>query len=301
VSVVFEPHRLPGATARQVAVAGVRFALQRGGSGTGTPVVLLHGVPQTAVMWREVFPELSRDRVVLAPDLKGLGGSEAKAPYDVATLVAELAALVLHEVEGPVDVVGHDWGGSLAIALAATRPELVRRLVVLNAPFRRVDYLRAWHIPLFAVPLLPEAVFTLGGRRVVGHMLRYGWRATRPLDPAVRGHYEQAYADPMRVAAMLSYYRGALRRRVRQRVVRRLRGWRAGWAGGPPARVPRPERALVVWGARDPVLPLSVGDSVVRDLGPRTAMVTVPEAGHFVVEEAPQVVVPAVAAFLRAE
>ena len=84
MSIVFEPHGLPGGTSRQVAVAGVRFALQRGGASTpgdsGTPALLLHGVPQTAQMWRELFPELARDRVVLAPDLKGLGGSEAKAP-----------------------------------------------------------------------------------------------------------------------------------------------------------------------------------------------------------------------------
>lgn len=292
MSVVFEPLVLPRATARQVAVAGVRFAVQRGGNegAAATPVLLLHGIPLTAVMWRDLFAELARDRVVVAPDLKGLGRSESKAPYDLASLAAELAALVLHEVDGPVDVVGHDRGGSLAIALAAARPELVRRLVVLGAPARGLDCLRAWPLPLAALPLLPEVLVSLGGRRVVRAMLRHGWRAARPLDPTVRAHYEQAYADPARLRAMLAYCRACHGLGPGNR--------RTSAAAARPR--PRPERALVVWGARDPVVPLSVGDRVARDLGPGTAMTTVPDAGHFVLEEAPEVVVPAVAAFLRA-
>ena len=135
-----------------VAVEGVRFALHRGGAPSGsTPVLLLHGVPQTSLAYRHLFPVLAADRLVLAPDLKGLGGSEVGGPYDVPTLVRELAALILHEVDGPVDVVGHDWGGVLALALADARPDLVRRLVVINAPYRKVNLLKAFHIPLFSL------------------------------------------------------------------------------------------------------------------------------------------------------
>ena len=100
------------------------------------------------------------------------------------SLVAQLAALVEAEVPGGrVDVVGHDWGGSLALALAGARPDLVRRLVVANAPFRTVPLLRAAHIPFFALPVVPELLFRLGGRRVVDAMLRLrleGADAARP-------------------------------------------------------------------------------------------------------------------------
>src|SRR5664280_2938261 len=133
-------------------------------------------------------------RAVLAPDLKGLGASEIQAPYDVATLTAELAALVLHEVDGPVDVVGHDWGGVLAIALAAGRPELVRRLVVLSAPYRRVDLLRAPSVAVFALPVLPELVLRIAGRWAAPAMLRRGWRAEARPDPAAWQAYATAYA-----------------------------------------------------------------------------------------------------------
>lgn len=291
---------LPGAQQRDVAVEGVRFALNVAGPkhppAGAVPVLLLHGVPETAVCFRFLLPELAKDRTVLAPDLKGLGASEVVGPYDVPTLVRELAALVLHEIDAPVDVVGHDWGGALAIALARARPDLVRRLVVVNGPYRHIDLLRAWHIPFFSLPVLPEAAFRAGGRRLVAAMLRACWRADRPLDPVVRTHYERVYTEPERVAAMLSYYRANTRRRLGALLAGMVGG---GRATRPAAGAPRAEPSLVVWGAADPVLPVPVGEAVVRDLGAETTLVTLPRVGHFPLEEAPDDAVPLIARFLR--
>lgn len=294
---------LPGAECHQVAVEGVRFRVYRAGPAAelpaasveaGTPVLLLHGVPQTAAVWRSLLPVLATDRVVVAPDLKGLGGSEVAGTYDVRTLVRELAALALHEVDGEIDVVGHDWGGSLGIALAAARPDLVRRLVVINGPYRYVDYRRAFHIPLFALPVLPEVVFALGGRELVRRMIRHAWRADPPLDRDHLEHYAAAYADPARVSAMLGYYRAAVRGRILDapgRLARRS-----------ARSVRRPSaRTLVLWGAADPVLPLAVGEAIVRDLGPAVELVSLPGVGHFAPEEAPALVEENVAGFLRAD
>jgi len=278
---------------RTVAAADTSFLLRCSGSpgGSGTPVLLLHGVPETSSCWRDVAPRLADDRRVLAPDLPGLGGSVYAGPYDVPALVAQLAALLEAQGGGPVDVVGHDWGGVLALGLAGLRPDLVRRLVVVNAPFRSGPPVhRAVHLPLFALPGLPEAAFWLGGRRVVDLMLRAGWRSERPLDPERRAEYEAAYAGGQRVAAMLGYYRAAVRPRRGAR-----RPGSALAAGLPPVRV---ERALVLWGALDPVLPIATGEAVVRDLGPGTVMTTVPGAGHFVLEEAPDEVAEVLLAFL---
>ena len=248
-----------------------------------TPVLLLHGVPETSSCWREVAPALAAGRRVLAPDLPGLGGSTYTGPFDARSVVAQLAALVDAEVPGGrVDVVGHDWGGSLALGLAGARPDLVRRLVVANAPYREVPLLRAAYIPFFALPAAPELLFRLGGRRVVDLMLAAGWRSDAVLDPESRAEYAAAYTTRHGVSAMLGYYRAAARPRLAAALTRtRARG---------VARV-QVERALVLWGARDPVLPISVGEGVVRDLGADATMVTVPGAGHFVVEEATDVVV----------
>ena len=276
---------------RTVAAAGTSFLLREEGSGDGTPVLLLHGVPETSSAWRHLVPRLADGRRVLAPDLPGLGGSSYGGPYDVASLVEQLAALVEAESPGrPVDVVGHDWGGSLALGLAGARPDLVRRLAVANAPYRSVPLHRAVHIPFFALPAAPELLFRLGGRRVVRAMLALGWRASTPLDDETRAEYEATYSRPGTVRAMLGYYRAV----ARPRIAAALPG---GTRPSGPPRVAA-DRMLVLWGAADPVLPISTGEAVVRDLGPECVMVTVPGAGHFVVEEAPRVVGDVLADFL---
>ena len=277
---------------RTVAVADTRFLLREEGAGDGVPVLLLHGVPETSSVWRDVAPALSEGRRVLAPDLPGLGGSAYSGPYDVPAVVGQLAALIESEVGGPVDVVGHDWGGSLALGLAGQRPDLVRWLCVANAPYREVPLHRAVHIPFFALPSAPELLFRLGGRRVVDTMLRLGWKALVPLDDERRSEYAAAYTDPEKVAAMLGYYRAAARPRVRALLTRTA-------VEGPP-RV-RVARSLVLWGALDPVLPIATGESVVRDLGADCVMVTVPGAGHFVIEEATAVVTEVLLDFLADE
>ncbi len=283
---------LPGSEPSAVAVEGVRFALHRGGSSSRTtPVLLLHGVPETSLAYRHLFPVLAADRLVLAPDLKGLGGSEVGGPYDVPTLVRELAALILHEVDGPVDVVGHDWGGVLALALSNARPDLVRRLVVINAPYKKINLVRAFHIPLFSLPGLPELVFRLAGRRLVDTMLRVAWKSKTPLDVEIRDCYLAAYADPKRVAAMLGYYRASTRSQLTRR--------RAP-VTDKQASAPTGLGRLGLWGAADPVMTMAIGESVCRDLGPAAELVALPGVGHFPLEEAPADSVRIISRFLDA-
>jgi epoxide hydrolase 4 len=277
---------------RNVAVADTRFLLREDGSGDGTPVLLLHGVPQTSSVWRDVAPVLAKGgRRVLAPDLPGLGGSSYAGPYDVPSVVAQVVALLDEELPGQrVDVVGHDWGGSIALGLTGRHPDRVRRLCVSNTVYRSVNPLRAIHMPFFALPGAPELLFRLGGARVVDTMLRLGWKSDVRLDPEAKAEYVAAYSEPDKVRAMLGYYRAALRPRIAAAV-------RLGSGPGSQPRV-QAEEMLVLWGAADAVLPIGVGESIVKDLGARCAMVTVPGAGHFVIEEAPDVVRETLSRFL---
>jgi pimeloyl-ACP methyl ester carboxylesterase len=282
---------------RNVAAKDTLFLLRETGEGDGTPVLLLHGVPQTSSIWRDVAPALAEQgRRVLAPDLPGLGGSSYSGPYDVASVVQQVVALLDAEVPGQrVDVVGHDWGGSVALGLTGGFPERVRRLAVANTVFRHVNLLRAPHIPFFAVPGAPEVLFRLGGARVVETMLRLGWKSDVVLDSEAKAEYVAAYSDPEKVRAMLGYYRAAVRPKLAAALHLPLKGGGPKQAGPPRVRA---EEMLVLWGAADGVLPVSVGESIVKDLGASCSMVTVPGAGHFVVEEAPDVVRETLSQFL---
>jgi pimeloyl-ACP methyl ester carboxylesterase len=264
-----------------VPVAETRFLVREYGGGDGTPVLLLHGVPETSSAWNAIAPGLADGRRVLCPDLPGLGGSSYSGPFDVPSLVGQLMALVDSELPGQrVDLVGHDWGGSLALAMAGAHPDRFRSLVVANAPYRKVPALRMLYVPFFALPVAPELLFRLGGARVVDTMFAAAWRSDRELDPEVKAEYTAAYTDPGKVKAMLGYYRAIARPRAAALVTRRD-------LPSPPRA--RAERMLVLWGAADPVLPVWVGESVQKDLGPDCSMTTVPGAGHFVLEEAPEV------------
>jgi pimeloyl-ACP methyl ester carboxylesterase len=276
---------------RNVAAAETRFLLREVGEGSGVPLLLLHGIPQTSSAWRDLAPALADGRRVLAPDLPGLGGSSYTGGFDVPSIVAQVVALLDKEVPGQrVDVVGHDWGGSIALGLAASRPDLVRRLALANTVFRHVNLLRAAHMPFFALPLAPELVFRLGGARIVETMLSLGWKSDVVLDPEAKAEYVAAYSEPEKVTAMLGYYRAAIRPRLAGAL-------RRGTASAKPPKVAA-DKMLVIWGAADFVLPVSIGESIVKDLGPQCEMVTIPGAGHFVFEEAPDVALSTLRDFL---
>ena len=100
-------------------------------------VMLLHGFPEAAFVWDEVMRLLAPDVTAVAPNLRGYAGSSAPAAvadYRAKLLVADVAAVI--EVLGaPLDLlVAHDWGGALAWNLAAQRPDLLRRLLIINSP-----------------------------------------------------------------------------------------------------------------------------------------------------------------------
>src|SRR5690242_2810457 len=102
--------------------------------GTGPPVLLLHGFPDRADMWRHVAGRLrERGRRTLALDLPGFGESSAptgRRHYRADQVLGQIAQLLpALEVDGPVDLIGHDWGAYLSWYMVLARPDLVRRHV----------------------------------------------------------------------------------------------------------------------------------------------------------------------------
>ncbi len=127
--------RVPaGFTEQRAQIGDVAVNYVRGGS--GPTLVLLHGYPQTWYMWRHVLPELGRSFEVIAPDLRGFGGSDAPpAGYDKKTLAADLHGLLTNlGLDRDLRLVGHDVGTMVAYAYTAAHPDRVSRLVLSEAP-----------------------------------------------------------------------------------------------------------------------------------------------------------------------
>jgi pimeloyl-ACP methyl ester carboxylesterase len=106
---------------------------------TGAPVlVFLHGFPEAAFIWDELLEHFSERYRCVAPNLRGFGTSSSPTEteaYRVKHLVADLEALISQVGGGPIEaLVAHDWGGAVAWTLAALRPHLIKRLVIVNSP-----------------------------------------------------------------------------------------------------------------------------------------------------------------------
>lgn len=184
-------------------------------AGSGTPVLLLHGWPQTWYEWRHVIPQLSSRFRVIAPDLRGLGDtSRPSRGYDKRTVAADLWQL-MHDHLGldSFHVVGHDWGGPTAYALAASHRDAVLRLAILDVVipgdggegFSQGG--RRWHHAFHMTPDLPEAL-THGRERI---FLGWFYRtfAYRPdaIGEADLTEYLRTYTQPGAMRAGFEYYR----------------------------------------------------------------------------------------------
>ena len=183
-------------------------------AGDGPPVVLLHGWPQTWYEWRHVIPALAEHHRVIAPDLRGLGdSSRPEGGYDKKTVAGDIWELVDSELgQTRFQLVGHDWGGPTAYALAAAHPEVVAGLVIIDVviPGDGGDFSqggRRWHHQFHMTPDLPEALI-LGREEIY---LRWFYRTFGHRPDAISendiAEYLRTYAQPGAMRAGFEYYR----------------------------------------------------------------------------------------------
>jgi pimeloyl-ACP methyl ester carboxylesterase len=203
-------------------IKGVRLHFVEGGS--GPPIVLLPGWPQSWYAWRYVMPLLAKaDRRVIALDPRGMGDSDRPASgYDMRTVAAELhdfvEALNL-TANGPVDIVGHDLGTWIAYAYAADWPADVKRLAVFDAALPGITppppagipsaeaNVRTWHLAFNRLDDLPEILLRGREREFLTWLFRA--KSIRPwtITPADLDEYVRVNAAPGAIRATLSYQR----------------------------------------------------------------------------------------------
>ena len=261
---------VPGLEDRHADLDGVRLRFLTGGS--GDPLVLLHGLGGGALNWIELLPAALERYRVLAPDLPGHGRS-ARLPARVgmSAFADAVAALIEHEQAAPALVAGHSFGGLVALRLAQRRPDLVRGLL-LAAPAGIASGTRGARAAILVTGIVRP------GRWVAPFRHRY----------AARGWYRRALFRPWFVSDAL-----ALSPRATLGFLDASSDHVDVRTAGRALALDDPRRELehvscpivIVWGARDPQLPLDDAFEYARRLRARLRVVA--DCGHLVIGERP--------------
>jgi haloacetate dehalogenase len=192
--------------------------------GEGAPVILLHGFPQTHVMWHKIAPQLAKHFKVICMDLRGYGWSSAPKPdaaneiYSKRAMGEDVIAVLDHFGLVQAHVVGHDRGGRVAYRLALDHPGRVSKLAVVDI----VPTLAMWelieqpnspvapHWKTLARPApIPENEIKANPTAMINTTIA-GWTKSKDLksfDPQALNHYRTYANDPTRIAAMCADYR----------------------------------------------------------------------------------------------
>ena len=212
-----------GFTASQIDVGGATLYVRHGGS--GPPLLLLHGLPETHLMWHKVAPRLAADFTVIAADLRGYGASSKPlstpdhAPYTKRAMAQDVVTMMHYLGFDRFFVAGHDRGARVSYRLALDHPERVQKLAVLDIVptgdvLRRADMAFAlgfWLWFFLAQPYdLPERVIGASPQLFLDHMLDTWSTVPGSFPPEVREAYVQNFRDPETLHAICEEYRAAV-------------------------------------------------------------------------------------------
>jgi haloacetate dehalogenase len=272
----FRTERLPGADGTRINVAV---------GGHGSPVVLLHGFPQTHLMWRHVAPDLAADHLVICPDLRGYGASDKPADsggstYSKRTMAADVVAVARHLGADRFALVGHDRGALVAIRAGLDHPGAVTHLASLDVLptldmwdiLHGVDAAVAFHLYLMAQPPgLPEEMIERSADAFFGHFLDVWARTPDAIPEEVRAEYLRASREA--VPSIVADYRASAGTDLEHERIDRAAGRRLTM----PVTVVQQD-----WGAALGFDAAALWKAWTVDLEHLTL-----DAGHFMAEEAP--------------
>jgi pimeloyl-ACP methyl ester carboxylesterase len=261
----------------EITLHGHRVSYRR--DGWGPPILLIHGVTGSSETWDDVIPFLSDRYTVIAPDLLGHGRSaKPRGDYSLGAYASGIRDLLRAIGHDSATVVGHSLGGGVAMQVAYQFPELCQRLVLVSSGGlgREVSiFLRAATLPgsEWVLPLLASnGVLSAGGS--VGNLLRsIGLRAGPDLQELWKGFSSLGDAEARQ--AFIYTLRGIVDPGG-QRVSARDRLYLA-------ETVP----TLLVWGERDPIIPVVHGYSAHEDI-PESRLEIIEGAGHFPYRDDPR-------------
>jgi pimeloyl-ACP methyl ester carboxylesterase len=277
-------------TLGSVRTRDMRFAYAR--VGQGTPILLLHGWPQTSFAWRKIVPLLCKEHDVIAPDLPGFGySSKPDSGFDKRTVSARLREFVQSLGLSRIAIAGHDLGGHVAFAYAAQWPDEVSHLVFIESSLPAfgqeagMDVARggSWHFGFNMAGDISEELVRGREFLFVDHFMRrekVGLFDANAVGSSEIEHYAQALARPGALRSSFSYYRTIPIDREDNRA----------W-GQTPLQMP----VLAVgadWGYGD------ASSRTIRQVASNVEDVLIERCGHYPPEERPHELAAAIKQFL---
>ena len=263
--------------------------------GSGAPVLMVHGNPTWSFFWRRLVGALGRDHRCVVPDHMGMGLSDKPADsdyrYTLDSRVDDLEALVDHlGITEGLTIIAHDWGGMIGLALAERRRSLVSRLVLMNTAGFSMPKGSGLPWQLFLVRRLP---FALPVRGLNAFSIGAAWTSTRKRLPKL---VRDAYVAPYDSWS----HRIAVHRFVQDIP---LAAADPAWAtvqrvSDALPRLTAERKTMIVWGRKDFVF----DDTFLaewRRRVPDAEYLVFDDAGHYVMEDEHETIVPAVRQFLE--
>jgi len=247
-----------------------------------TPILLVHGIPDASDSWGSIAAELGRTHPVYAVDLAGYGYSDRPEDYDVSLSAQANYLLELLDKLGleRVVIVGHDIGGGIAQILAARHPQRVDSLVLVNSVVD--DNWPVLEMRMLRLPLLSYAALTIMEKPMWQHVLRKGFFNEDMVTEEMLHRYQH-------------WYQGSLGRQRLIRNAQALNNADLTTLTNEIRAVPAP--TLMLWGREDRYLDPGLAQKLCQSLR-SCRFVFVERAGHFVLDEQPQVVANAIQQFL---
>jgi len=265
-------------------------------AGSGPLILFAHGFPEFWYEWHRQLDEFGRDHLAVAPDLRGYNLTEKPEGvenYRVKHLIEDLRALVAHLGARKFTLVAHDWGGAVAWAFALAHPDLLDKLVIINAPhpgiFARLIHSNpgqqnaSQYMRMFCTPQAEENLSRDNYQSLVDIVLTHGLKRGYFTEDDRRA-YLDAWSQPGALTGGLNYYRAS----------RML---------PPPPGTPLPQTelpldvasltvhvpTLVIWGERDSAL-LPANLDGLEEFVPDLTVRRIPDANHWVIHQKPDLV-----------
>jgi len=239
-------------------VNGLMLHVGHLGPVTGEKIIFLHGFPEFSQSWMQQAEFFANKGYhVIVPDQRGYNLSEKPGQikdYVLTHLAGDIAALITSLTAYPVAIVGHDWGGGVAWAVAQFHPRLISKLVILNIPHLQVmkdqiktnpvQMLKSWYTMFFQLPFIPEQIFKAFNYSLPELSM------VKTARPGTFSHTylmacKQAWRQPNALSAMINWYRAFFQHPVDTDV---------------NIEVP----VLLLWGAKDTFLNIKMAEQSIK-------------------------------------